>query len=85
MRSWTKDERARQALLIQQWKPWTKAGVKTPEGKAISCMNAYKHGAYCAAMKSERKALVEQRYLLRWLKDTHPNKELIVPNFSYPD
>lgn len=46
MRQWTAEERARQAQLIHYWKPWRFGGVKTPEGKQISKMNALKHGGY---------------------------------------
>jgi hypothetical protein len=44
MRHWTQEEREQQSQLIQEWKPWTKAGVRTPEGKAISSRNAFKGG-----------------------------------------
>ena len=43
-RHWTRAQRAKQSALIQNWKPWKKAGVRTPEGKAISSMNAYRGG-----------------------------------------
>ena len=37
---WTKDRKARQALAIQQWRPWDRStGPKTPEGKAKSAEN----------------------------------------------
>jgi hypothetical protein len=70
MRSWTKDERARQAQLIHQWKPWEKAGVRTPEGKDISRLNAYKHGAYSAATQADRKAMADQLRLLKALSSS---------------
>jgi hypothetical protein len=43
--------------MIQNWQPWRKAGVKTPEGKEISRLNAWKHGAYSAEVKRLRKVL----------------------------
>lgn len=57
MRQWTEAERAQQAALIRRWQPWRKAGVKTAEGKAISRLNAWKHGAYSAETKRLRKVL----------------------------
>lgn len=59
MRQWTIQARKQQALLIHNWKPWLKGGVKTLEGKKISCMNAYKHGGYSAETKASAKALTE--------------------------
>lgn len=44
MPRWTKESRKKHSelmrALISQWKPWKTAGVKTPEGKAISSQNA---------------------------------------------
>jgi hypothetical protein len=40
-RKWTPEQKARQGELIHKWKPWEQStGAKTPEGKAISKMNA---------------------------------------------
>jgi hypothetical protein len=40
-RKWTDEQKAKQATLIRNWKPWqSSTGAKTPEGKAISSMNA---------------------------------------------
>ena len=45
MRHWTPEERLRQAELIRNWQPWKQStGAKTPQGKARSSQNAYKHG-----------------------------------------
>lgn len=42
---WTLDRRRRQAAAIQRWKPWERAtGPRTPLGKGISRMNAFKGG-----------------------------------------
>ena len=60
MSTWTQKRRLRQSQLIQQWKPWEKStGAKTAEGRAISRMNAYRHGAYCAENIALSKSLVQ--------------------------
>lgn len=42
---WTQERRARQAELIQTWKPWKQStGPRTNEGKAKVSRNAYKGG-----------------------------------------
>ena len=42
-RKWTDEQKARQATIIQNWKPWQHStGAKTPEGKASSSMNAHR-------------------------------------------
>jgi hypothetical protein len=42
-RKWTNEQKARQATIIQNWKPWQHStGAKTPEGKASSSMNAHR-------------------------------------------
>ena len=59
-RQWTSTQRAQQSMLIHTWKPWKKAGVRTPEGKAISSMNAYKGGVR-PHMKELSRLLREQK------------------------
>jgi hypothetical protein len=56
MRNWTPEAKAKQSMIIRQWQPWKKGGVKTPEGKAISCMNSLKHGG---RTKEVREAMKE--------------------------
>lgn len=42
---WTPERRARQAVLIKQWRPWEKStGPKSEEGKQRSAMRGYKGG-----------------------------------------
>jgi len=42
---WTPERRARQAALIQIWKPWKQStGPRSDNGKSISSMNARTHG-----------------------------------------
>ena len=65
MRNWTAESKAQQAKVIHRWKPWLKAGVKTPEGKDISKMNAYKHGGYGAQAKLVRQTIDQCRQALK--------------------
>jgi hypothetical protein len=40
---WTDARKARQAVLIHRWQPWTSStGARTDEGKAISSRNAFR-------------------------------------------
>lgn len=42
---WTPERRARQAVLIRNWRPWERStGPRTNEGKAKASRNAYKGG-----------------------------------------
>lgn len=42
---WKPDRKARQATLIQRWKPWQHStGPRTLDGKAIVARNPYKGG-----------------------------------------
>ena len=64
-RQWTPTQREQQSQLIQEWKPWTKAGVRTPEGKAISSRNAFKGGTRpmyrgMAALLNQQKELLKR-------------------------
>ena len=61
---WTPERRLRQSQMIQKWKPWQSAGVKTVEGKTISKMNAYKHGARCADVRNMSKQITEYKRAL---------------------
>lgn len=40
---WTDERKARQAVLIHRWQPWTRStGSRTDKGKAISSRNAFR-------------------------------------------
>jgi hypothetical protein len=55
---WTSERRARQSVLIRQWRPWEKSTrPRTPEGRARVSRNAYKGGT--------RGLLQEVRRILR--------------------
>jgi hypothetical protein len=57
---WTQERRARQAELIQRWKPWERStGPKTAKGKATVAQNAYK-GATREWLRELRRVLREQ-------------------------
>lgn len=44
MRHWSPEQRAKQAELIKQWKPWhNSTGPRTERGKQSSCQNARKY------------------------------------------
>ncbi len=58
MRQWTQEERLKQSQLIRNWKPWEQStGARTEDGKAISKMNAYKHGGRSAKMNKVEEML----------------------------
>ena len=64
-RTWTDEQKAKQAALIHSWRPWTRStGAKTPEGKRISSMNVLVGNANRAAAlviaKQELKAAEEK-------------------------
>lgn len=45
MHGWTSERNARQAELIQTWRPWERStGPKTTEGKSRNAMNAWRGG-----------------------------------------
>jgi len=60
-RTWTDEQKARQAALIHSWQPWTRStGARTPEGKRISSINVLvgnaNRAAALAIAKQELKA-----------------------------
>ena len=57
--TWTPERRARQALLIRNWKPWERStGPRTRDGKAKVSRNADKGG--------HRDKLRKLARLMRW-------------------
>ena len=62
---WTLERRSRQSQLIQNWKPWMSAGVKSEAGKAISKMNAFKHSGRSAEIREAYKLITEHKRMLR--------------------
>jgi len=58
---WTSERRARQAKLIQQWRPWEKSiGLRTLAGIGKVSQNAYKGGTW-KMLRELAKALREQQ------------------------
>lgn len=61
---WSDERRARQALLIHSWAPWSRAtGPKTQEGKSVVARNADKGRA--AAREEALMCVRRARYCLR--------------------
>src|SRR5690348_9632651 len=74
---WTAERRARQSRLIRGWRPWgNSTGPKTPEGKSIVSMNAYKGGTW--------RVLRELRRLLRRQEEARREAEA-QPRFKVSD
>ena len=65
MRRWTTEERRKQSQAIRRWKPWeSSTGALTNEGKAVSKMNAYKHGGRNAESREILRVIAQYRRLL---------------------
>ena len=66
-KGWSERRRKQQACNARRNKPWTRStGPKSDAGKAVSSMNAYKHGHYTAAYQAVRAALRLNRDFLRY-------------------
>ena len=70
---WTPERKAKQAAAIHRWRPWRKAGVKSAAGKAISKMNALKHGARAAEVRKLSRVLSEIAQTLKTEQEDHDN------------
>lgn len=63
---WTPERRARQAALIQGWKPWKKStGPRTSAGKATAAQNGWKGGHRELLRELSRLLAAQQRSLQR--------------------
>lgn len=66
-RVWTQKDRERQAEVLRRVKIWEQStGPKTPEGKAVSKMNAFKHGQSSSEIKNIRRLLRGHK---KWLEE----------------
>src|SRR5262252_7177299 len=71
-KGWTRERRARQAVLIRAWKPWTRStGPKTARGKAVSAMNALVHGG------RSQQTLAEERLVRATLRRCREFTDLV--------
>ena len=70
MRQWTQEERLKQAEMIRNWQPWKKStGAKTSAGKAISKMNAYKHGGRSMSIRAVQAIITQYKHGLSSLNN----------------
>lgn len=77
---WTPERRARQAAMIQRWKPWQHStGPTSDEGKAVVARNA-DQGGLRALLRSMAGELREQQTARRELA-----QRLVEPPLSEPD
>jgi hypothetical protein len=61
---WTPERLARQAKLIQHWRPWEKStGPKTQDGKEKISQNAFKGGAWKQLRELAQALREQQRHL----------------------
>ena len=54
-RKWTDAQRMNQSRAIARWKPWeSSTGPRTPNGKAASSENSFRHGCFSMMVKRLR-------------------------------
>lgn len=64
-RQWTSEQRLKQSQAIFHQRPWEHStGPKTNDGKTVSKMNAYRHGARCAEIRNMQQQLTEWKKAL---------------------
>jgi hypothetical protein len=67
---WTPERRKKQSQLIQKWKPWENStGPRTTQGRAISSMNALKHGMRSKEMREMESGLADLAKIQRLFLD----------------
>lgn len=81
---WTPERRARHGALIRSKKPWLRStGPRTRAGKAISALNARKHGLRGAEMRGLRQYFRECRATIL-LARMHIRSLKMAANFQNP-
>ena len=67
---WTLERRARQAVLVQTWKPWKQStGPRTDEGKARTALNGDKGGIWRVEREEIRELKQTTNELFRRQRD----------------
>lgn len=68
-KGWSEERRRKQAENMRKTQPWKKTrGPKTPQGKAVSSQNAWKHGLRSETVILLRKILKAQGHFLKGIK-----------------
>jgi len=71
MHGWTLERRKRQAELIHRWKPWIRStGPRTEAGKAVSRLNAFKHGCRSKEARALERMLAQFARTEREIRST---------------
>lgn len=68
-RTWTPEQRQRQAEAIRRWKPWKQStGPKSAEGKAKVAQNAYSGGDWAKLRKIVKEMNQAMREQKKWIR-----------------